>query len=54
MQATDKNDRALGRVTYVADMDAGFSADTVIGRVYCSYTPVFTGPIDPALQKDAY
>jgi len=50
MVSTDQNARALGRIAVVADMDAGFSTTTVVGRVYMSYTPVLSGPTDPTLQ----
>lgn len=50
MVSTDQNARALGRIAVVADMDSTFSKDTVVGRIYMSYTPVLTGPTDPTLQ----
>jgi len=55
MDLSDRNDRAIGRIAWVADMDPGFfpsSGTAVAGRIYMSYTPVLTGPIDPALQLE--
>lgn len=42
----DKNGRALGRIFTYCDIDTDF----VAGRVFMSYTPVLTGPIDPDMQ----
>ncbi|QKN22643.1 coat protein [Erysiphe necator associated tombus-like virus 2] len=55
MDLSDRNDRAIGRIAWVADMDPGFfpaNGTAVAGRIYMSYTPVLTGPIDPSLQLD--
>ncbi|QKN22673.1 hypothetical protein [Erysiphe necator associated tombus-like virus 5] len=46
----DKNDRALGRIVVIADMDSSFPVGDVIGRIYLEYTPVLIDPIDPTLQ----
>jgi len=46
----EKNDRAIGRIVVIADMDDDFSASNVVGRIFLEYTPVFIDPIDPTLQ----
>lgn len=48
LSAEDKNSRAIGRIVTIADVDV--SVDTVVGRIYLEYSPVFIDPIDPELQ----
>ncbi|UKP15132.1 ORF3 [Maize-associated tombusvirus] len=50
MGSTDKSERALGRIVVVPDTDLDIKAK--IGYLYVEYTPQFTGPIDPLLQKE--
>lgn len=52
MGSTDQNDRALGRISIVPDMDAGLDPKTRLGYLWISYTPKLTNPIDPLLQKE--
>ncbi|QKN22678.1 coat protein [Erysiphe necator associated tombus-like virus 4] len=42
----DKNERAFGRVFAWGDLDS----DIVAGRVFMSYTPHLSGPVDPKTQ----
>lgn len=52
MDSSDQNDRAIGRICWVADMDSGFFTNsTVAGRIYMSYTPVLSGPVDPDMNE---
>lgn len=54
MGSSDKNDRAIGRVVWVADMDDGFfheNLTSIAGRVYMSYIPVLSNPIDPDMNN---
>jgi len=54
MDSSDQNDHCLGRVCFVADVDANqFSAtDPVpVGYVWISYNPVLLDPIDPDLNE---
>lgn len=43
----DRNGRAVGRIVVLADVD---TTDTIVGRIFLEYTPVFIDPIDPRLQ----
>lgn len=50
MDSSDQNDRAVGRVCVLGDVDASLSADTVLGYIYISYEVDLKDPIDPTLQ----
>lgn len=50
MDSEDKTERSYGRITTYADMDPGYDVNTIIGRLYISYTPVLTDPTDPSVN----
>lgn len=52
MGSTDRNDRALGRITIVPDMDKGVAEDEKLGYLWIKYSPKLSEPIDPLLQKE--
>lgn len=53
MDSSDQNDHSLGRISWVADVDAAQFSGTnpvPVGYVWISYVPVLMDPTDPDLN----